>query len=490
MERDVAEAGHDADTSLRDLTLMGLSLVAIAAFYIYFCWASERPWDRDSIVRSMYVQRALEQPWRLVDPWARPLGVIPYLAAAIVPTGPRAGFAVAKAMSCAYSVLGCLFIALAARDMKIRHCWVAAIALAAQPVVCQMSAGVQPVTVFVAVFALALWCHARGRVRTEVLCYSLLPLARLENVVLFAPAALYLLFHKRRPWLLLLLAAPTVLWYVLMAWLRSDALWIVAHAREMTTVYPLSLDRDLKWGASAVDPLHYFYLAPRIFGLAVVFLVAVRLLRRWDMLSLYLVSMVGVHCWLKGRAGHTGYPRHIMPVAPLLALFAAQGLAHLEAGLERWRALVLRVAAIAAMSATCLWTCRPLRLEQPAAGIQQQAAQYVLAHGRSAPHLTSQPWIDYFLDRNWCDHARLSWDSLNSAAVGTYVLWDPTAEMADHQVEYSTISLDARFRKIAEFPPRKTGWRWLFKLRARPSLGRPKGYAVVVFKKVSESLKD
>ena len=468
-----------------------LALLATTAFYAYFCAASERPWDRDSLVRSMYVQRAFMYRYLLVDPWARPLGIIAYLPVALLPLDVQHGFAAVKSLSCAYSVLACLFVALAARGMNVRHSWTALIALGAQPVFCQMSAGITPETIFVTIFALALWCRARGRVRAEVLCYALLPLARFENVVLFAPVAVYLLWQVRRPRLLLLLAAPTLLWYAAVAWLRHDLLWMATYGREMATWVPYALDRSMRWKTDAlVDPLHYFYLAPQVFGLALLFLVAVRLVRRWDMLSLYLVFMVGVHCILKGRAGHAGYPRHILPIAPLLALFAAQGLECLETGSSRLHSLLVRCAAIAALCLTCVLSCRPLKLAQPGSEIRQQAARYLLDHAPHAPHLTSHPRIDFFLNRNWCDHPRLNWAALDAAADGTYVLWDETSARSDHQVKFEEINSDPRFREVARFPPRKDVRSLLLGLFGRPDGSPPKGYAVVVFRKMPDDTED
>ncbi len=451
------------------------ALAVLSLLYLWFHFSSDRPWDKDSLVRSMYIQRVFSHPEFLVDPWARPLGVLPYLPTAFLPAGVREGFEANRFLSLVYSLLACLFAGLAAARLGMKRPWIAALALGFQPLLLQNSAGVTPETVFVTLFALGLWLHALGMIRAEVLCFALLPLARFENVVLFLPLAWYLVHRARRPGLLLLLAAPTLVWYLLLAWIRSDLLWIVTYGREMASWNPSGLDRSLHWArGNLVDPLHYFYIAPAIFGVPLVFLALVGLVRKWNLFTVFFLVMVGIHCLLKGRAGHAGYPRYILPVAPLLALFAAWGLEFLESGLEETHARLLRWGSVLSLAAACLILAPPLKRPQPETRIRKEAVAWFSARHGGEPYTTSQPWIDFFLDRNWCDHPRLTRSYLERAPRGLWVFWDWTSPREDHQVRLSDLERNPSFREEARFPPGKAG---------------EGEYQVVLFKKVGSGKK-
>lgn len=462
-----------------------LLLLVLAGAGLHFAWfaaASARPWDADSLVRSMYIQRALEDPRILVDPWARPLGILPYLPAGLLPLGPREGFAAVKALSALFSLLACLAVGLAVRARAAGRPWAGAAALATVPVFVEMSAGVTPETACVAAFALALWCRARGRTGLETLFLALLPLARFEMVVLFPLAGAELLFRARRPLLLAVLGLPTLAWYGAVAWLRSDPLWIATYGSEMASWNPYALDRNMIWRSDVmVDPLHYFFLAPAIFGLPVLFLALVRLTRAWDMTVLQLAAIVLFHALMKGRAGHAGYPRYILPAAPLLALFAAEGLEILLAGLSARGSRALQAGALLALCGTCLLLCRPLGPEEPEDTLRREAAAFLLEHDPAAPHLTSQPWIDLYLGRNWCDHPRLTWANLEAAPAGTWVLWDPTSARTDHQVALDALQRHPGFAELARFPQSLAGQEFN---RAGNPLDLPReDYQVVLFRK-------
>ena len=472
-------------TALRKHAALMLALLAVTVFYIQFnvrstgtCSTSlpVHPADVDSIIRSMSIQRALAQPYWLVDPWVRPLGVIPYLPVTVLALDVQKGFRASKALSCAYSILACFFIAMAAGAMNIRYPWIALLALATQPIICETSAGVTPETIFVMVFALALWCHAKGWVRAEAVCYGLLPLARLENIVLLAPAAAYLVWKARRPCLLPILAAPTILWYLIGAWALKDLFWLMSFARIWVARYTGYLDHQMQWTTGGWDPFHYVYLAPFIFGAPVLLLAFPRILRKWDLLTVYFLVLFGVHACLKGHPGHVGCPRYIAPLAPLLALFAAQGIECLEWGLHRLHAGLIRYGAVAVLALNCAVWCRPLYLEHPETEVRLQAAQYLLENAPNAPYLTAQAWLDFHMNRNWCDHPRLSQNVLDGASLGTYVLWDQCASHTSFGISYEAINSDPCFQKVIEFP--LPGW----------DFGpRTRGYRITIFKKVPPS---
>ncbi len=448
-------------------------LAALAFLFLFYLWfhiASDRPWDKDSLVRSMYIQRALSRPELLVDPWARPLGVIPYLPVAFLPAGVREGFEANRFLSLFYSLLACLFTGLAAARLGVKRPWIAALALGFQPLLLQNSAGVTPETVFVTLFSLGLWFHALGWLRAEVLCFALLPLARFENVVLFLPLAWYLLYRVRRPKLLLLLSVPTVAWYLLLALARADLLWMITYGKDMAAWNPSGLDRSLHWvRGNLVDPLHYFYIAPAVFGVPLLFLSLVGLARKWNLFSLFFLVMVGIHCLLKGRAGHAGYPRYILPVAPLLALFAAWGLEFLQKDAPARQALLLRWGGVLSLAAACLLLSPPLKRKEPETSLRKEAAAWFLSRHGNEPYTTSQPWIDFFLDRNWCDHLRLTRENLAGAPPGLWIFWDRTSPREDHKVELSDLEGNPAFREEARFPPGRV----------------PEGaYQVVLFRKV------
>jgi hypothetical protein len=100
----------------------------------------------------------------------------------------------------------------------------------------------------------------------------------------------------------------------------------------------------------------------------------------------------------------------------------------------------------------------------------------VLENLPDAPYMTAQPWLEFHMNRNWCDHPRLSQNALDAAPLGTYVLWDPCASLAPFRITYEAISSDPCFEKVIEFP--LPGW----------DFGpRTRDYRITIFKKVPPS---
>ena len=108
------------------------------------------------------------------------------------------------------------------------------------------------------------------------------------------------------------------------------------------------------------------------------------------------------------------------------------------------------------------------------AGPAGLAAAWFLARHQGEPYTTSQPWIDFFLDRNWCDHPRLTWENLRHASPGLWVFWDRTSPREDHKVRLSDLEKEPSFRVEARFPPGKA---------------EEGDYQIVLFRKVVEERK-
>jgi hypothetical protein len=102
----------------------------------------------------------------------------------------------------------------------------AALLLFAQPLAARIAFSALPYTIFSLVLAVALWLRAQNRHAAAALVVALLPLARLEGLVVLAVWGLVLLFERRFK-VIPLLAAGMVGWAALGGIVHQDALWIV-----------------------------------------------------------------------------------------------------------------------------------------------------------------------------------------------------------------------------------------------------------------------
>ena len=175
-------------------------------------------WDDD--YRHLGISRAVSHSWRAVlDIWGRPLMTIAYIPAS------HAGDSLVRVTSLIFFFGAAALTALAARRWGLDHPWLAALFVLAQPLTAMIGFSALPQTVFSFVMAAALALRASGHQRSAAVVVSLLPLARLEGIVVLVVWAVVLLFERRRRFVPLL-GSGLLLWWITSSIAFSDAGWL------------------------------------------------------------------------------------------------------------------------------------------------------------------------------------------------------------------------------------------------------------------------
>jgi hypothetical protein len=199
----------------------------------------------------------------LLDVWGRPLMTFAYMP------GAAMGEAAVRATSLGMFLATALLCVRIAARHRAPYPVLAGCLLLAQPLAARVAFAALPYTAFGLVLATALWLRACNRHLAAAVVVSLLPLARLEGVVVVCVWAAVMAWERRFRWLPFA-AVGTVGWVAVGAIAHGDPLWIL-HAN------PHGLGtRFGRGGWSYV--LHAFPVAagPVVAGLAVASLAAPR----------------------------------------------------------------------------------------------------------------------------------------------------------------------------------------------------------------------
>ena len=165
---------------------------------------------------------AWHHPTWLLDVWGRPLMTLAYMPGA--PVGDTAVRITSLVMFLATALL---CVRIAARH-RAPHPVLAGCLLLAQPLAARLAFAALPYTVFGLVLATALWLRAGNRHLAAAVVVSLLPLARLEGVVVVGVWVAVMAWERRFRWLPFAVAG-TLGWAFLGAIVHRDLLWIL-HA--------------------------------------------------------------------------------------------------------------------------------------------------------------------------------------------------------------------------------------------------------------------
>ena len=189
-----------------------VALVLRAAASKGYYWADD--YGHLEISRSAWAH-----PVWLLDVWGRPLMTLAYM-----PSAPWGDGAVRATSLVMFALTGGLCVSIA-RLQGTRVPVVAGCLLLVQPVAARVAFSALPYTVFSLVLALGLWLRAAGRHRAAALMIALLPLARLEGLVVVA--AWSVVTARERRWRdLPLLGVGMLAWAAVGAVVHHDLLWI------------------------------------------------------------------------------------------------------------------------------------------------------------------------------------------------------------------------------------------------------------------------
>ena len=305
----------------------------------------------------------------ILNVWGRPLMTLTYMPAVL--GGQLAARITSLTLTCVTAGL-CWAIA---RKRGWSAAPGAALLLLAQPLTVTLAYSALPETLFSFFLALALYFRAVERQGVAALIVSLLPLARVEGLVVVMIWAGWLLLRGRIR-LIPLVAVGSATWAIIGALVNGDPLWIV-HAN------PYGIFGSI-YGAAG---WRYLFLAFTAFGPIVTALIlALSMSRRiYDMLPVaILLGMFAFYvlAWTLPAFNTLGSPVYLVSVSVPAALCASETVAALVEGrLTRYRFLVIPIVAAMLTSSRVSILAAVLAIVGASLAIQQLTSPRLLSLG-------------------------------------------------------------------------------------------------------------
>lgn len=276
---------------------------------------------------------AWSHPAWLLDVWGRPLMTLAYM-----PSAPFGDGAVRATSLILFGLTAGLCVSMA-RHQHTRYPVVAGCLLLVQPLAARLAFSALPYTAFSLVLASALWLRTTGRHRAAALTIALLPLARLEGLVV--ALAWGVVAARERRWRdLPLLGVGMASWAGVGALVHRDLFWI-AHAN------PYGVTSSRQGAAGWGYFLHAFPIAvgPIVAGL-VLAAVALRGLKD-PVIAAIACSLIAFYtlAWGLGWFQTDGVPVYLVTASVPFALAAHQVVAAISTRQARLRAGGVAVAA-------------------------------------------------------------------------------------------------------------------------------------------------
>ncbi len=329
---------------------LGLVLTAGAGL-----WA-DGVYHEDDFKHFLLARWSRHDPGYLLDWWGRPGFTVPY--ALICAWGPpEAGWHAARLFSAVLTAATAALAWAAARHWRLRHAWLAIVAVYLQPMTLRLSQTTLTETPLAFYLALSTWLLLRGRLSASAALMALAPLTRHEAVLLWPVWALAIR-QAGGGWRACLLMGWAMAAHNLLSRLFLGS-WPIVHwfQPEITDFY----------GSGTL--LSYVPKTLMAFGPAAVPAVmgARRLARRplgWlpgTCALLYVVVQTLV--FMRGAYASGGYARFLVPLAPWVAVLACAGVGPFLVGRAavRRRAWLVGGALTLAFWAAgeCAWLLQP-----------------------------------------------------------------------------------------------------------------------------------
>lgn len=291
-----------------------IMLAAIGAFLFYWMTQSPRPYDDDNIGRYFMAQMAPHKPEFFVNTWGRPMGILLFL----VPS--QFGYWYCAGTTLVLSVLTCYFVYRTAVITGRRHAWLAAVFVGFQPIFFSTSFSVctEPIAAFTLAVGMYLFYDRKYLSASFIL--SLMPLARLEMVVIL-PLFAYTMFRERKYLPIFLLGSGLIALQIGGMLLTGDLYYLWSQV--------LGAGHGL-YQNGPFD--HYFkrfifIVGPTMFVFLILQLILDIRSRRIDIINLSVVVIFCLHVYFywKGNVAQIGFLRHFVAIAPLIALWSLDG---------------------------------------------------------------------------------------------------------------------------------------------------------------------
>jgi hypothetical protein len=426
--------------------LMGLLLVGFVALYAVYGLLSRGTYYDDDISHYLIAKQIWKHPGLAFSTWGRPAFTILYAPVSLF------GFSAVRLFSGLLAGVTCLMAAWIARSYGVKRYWLAALFTGFQPELFRLAFSSLTELTFAFLLAGAILAYRRRNWVWMAIAAGWLPLARYETLPIVLVFA-FLSLRERRPWLLLLVAAPLLI---------QNAYGAVQSHSPAALLFPL--DQVLGIRKTAFKPdygtgelLYYIKRLPSGYGWACLLLALYGAFRlRFGVLqgcAALAVAVLSITYRFFPSAGVAGYTRHLAIVAPVVGVLAARGVESLP-GISNQRALAVALAlGLVALSAgETLRTVRPFRLNPERQTVIQAATWFRSSEYRGRPVLGSHVWFPFAADMDRYDRRKflpITPENVDSSTVGSVVFWDSHySHRLQFQTPESKLGDPARFRRI------------------------------------------
>jgi hypothetical protein len=444
-----------------------IAVVIFSALSLFLAVKSTAFLEGDACTHYIYARAVFAEPYYLVNVWGRPFATALYAVPAHY--GGRLAVRVT-------SLIVALVIALVSQSIARGQRWrwpvLALIFTLAQPLVFLHSFSELTELPFALLMALGFWAYQRRCFFLMALIVGTAPLSRPEGFAFVALAAIALLAHRRR-WWLVVLAAPVTLWdYTGWRMYGEPGHWWHWLAenwpyQEHSIYTPGPLLHFVEMLPAVVSP---FIFPATIVGIIVClascgFAKSRGLIReaagggnffsnhrrRCDVLiALLPMAVLAGHSYLywRGAMSSNGEVRYMLVVAPFWALLGARGWGWVFETFN-WKRPLAFAAVAALLPIGVNWMYKVL----PVVTMPDWQEAKTIAHwyetrpeSKRYPYLaSSHPALLYWLDMSPTNPRRIEWrkDIIDSHPLpaGTILIWDRINAMYNSD-SARTISLD------------------------------------------------
>ena len=479
-----------------------IALLGCVVVGVVYALKSPGTYQDDDVDRYYLSMRALMEPKLFIDRWSMPLPTLLFALPA-----KAFGYLGIELLTVFITAATAWFTSRVAKLLGFAHPWIVIALFFFQPIVLELSysALAEPVGALLVALAFYFWYQQKAGPALWVL--GLLPLARIEGVILLA--IFFLAAWRKTTWKDWLIAAlPLALWNGLGFLVHGEALYVLGGG-----------------GGRPLNSLGVWHYAKNLIvisGTATLFFVVWGLGSFWrsttrvpvlvlvvTVLHLIALSLLGWDALPIGRS--IGFLRHVLTISPAIALLAGFGLtawlqstqripalvlsalwcvavyfffshtliAHSFLGetrvewrwivstalllvgllltLMRERVLIQRAAmlvAVALIILPCMYVVRPKALDSEKKAIQKSIEYMVKNRIQDRPTYCNHPWFFFLTERDRYDLVktpRLTMENLEKAPVGTLVLWENHyGHRLYGDVQVEDLRNDSRFRRILE----------------------------------------
>jgi len=286
---------------------------------LFWGFYSNMTWDDDCPTRYFNMLDAINNPAQFVSIWNRPLFMLIFTLPA------QLGHWTVIIIQTFLSIIGGWALVKAGKNLKLRYAFLAFPLLVYQPFVFGVSRYAMTEPIAITIISLSIYFLLKKKWIAFAIAGGLLPLARLELVVLI-PFWLIPLLQNKQYKSLIPLAIPMISWAIIGGWINSDFQWIIKttfgresqenrYGHQEITTY-------IERYQYVVGPVLFFF---SIIGLPKIFKSKFHISYLLAPFTVGLITYSIFSSWLNmGNAA--GFLRNLIPLSPYITLMALIGI--------------------------------------------------------------------------------------------------------------------------------------------------------------------